>query len=515
MTTDGPKSCLGCPSYLKAEDTAGHFRKNINAPGCARFGHILGKHGLKPQQNEKIAQHFASRCPSYGEPQPSRLLDFKLQVTFPDPDTIGVQGQGQELVSTCVSCANFVQPEAVAEELGWAAGACAAKGKLILPTRTRIEADGCEQRTIGTPRRTTRGMMLLPEFEDAFNLNYDPVRDFFKAQTAGLVDPKDYPTDKAVSTADQGEGIRAWRKVEDKDTGMAVYLPIYDASKFSEEERESIPQTGDDEHPELYVDHNKAIYTVAVCWTELDETPALWGPAGVGKTEFFRHMAWLMQLPFVRISVTGSTELDDLAGKMHFSKETGTYFEMGRLPKAWSKPCVICLDEPNVGQPDVWQFIRPLTDNSKQLVLDMAKGQKVSRHTDCYLGMAMNPAWDPRNVGAEEIGDADGSRLTHINMELPPPALEREILRERVQLDGWEIDNARLDTIMAIAEDVRGLIKEGTLPITWGVRDQIKVARATRWFDHLTAYRRARADALEPEAREALLAVVRAHVPTD
>jgi hypothetical protein len=97
-------------------------------------------------------------------------------------------------------------------------------------------------------------------------------------------------------------------------------------------------------------------------------------------------------------------------------------------------------------------------------------------------------------------------------IELPPPQLEREIIKARVKLDGWEIDDERLATIMAIAEEIRGLCKEGTLPITWMIRPQIKVARASRWFDMVTAYRRAVGDYLEPEALDALLDVVRAHV---
>jgi MoxR-like ATPase len=252
----------------------------------------------------------------------------------------------------------------------------------------------------------------------------------------------------------------------------------------------------------------------AIAWTELDETPALWGEAGTGKTELYRHLAYLMHLPFERISITGSTELDDLAGKMHYSPEKGTYFSYGRLPRAWTKPCVICIDEPNVGQPDVWQFLRPLTDNSKQLVLDQNNGEAIKRHQDCYMGMAMNPAWDPKNVGTAQIGDADARRLWHIFLELPPEVLEREIIANRVALDGWEIDKERLDTIMAIAGELRGLIKDGTLPITWGLAQQIKVARASRWFDMVVSYRRAIGDYLEPDALEVLLDVVRANVVT-
>lgn len=512
--TDVPKSCLSCPSFSNNHQTMQLMKKSVGAGTCSRYGNVLGKPGIKAVQEEKLAVLFAEKCPSYGQPRPTHQLEYRLQVALPDPATIGVTQYEPEKVTSCAMCTHFVRDDAVARELGWTVGACAARGKLILPTRQSIEARTCEVRSLGQPRHSTEGMTLLPEFDDAFNMAYDPVKQFFKAKQAGLVDPTEWATDKPVTADDDTSGIRAWRKIEDKDSGNLVYLPIYKREHFTPEQQDQIPTTGDDEYPEDYVDHNKAIYKVAVAWTALDETPALWGPAGVGKTEFFRHMAWLMQLPFIRISITATTELDDLAGKMHFSKETGTYFKLGRLPKAWTEPGVVCLDEPNVGQPDVWQFIRPLTDNSKQLVLDQNEGERYPRHDDCYLGMAMNPAWDPKNVGATELGDADGSRLSHINMELPPAALEREIIRTRVSKDGWDIDNPRLDLLMGVAVDIRALCDDEELPITWGIRDQLKVARALRWFDTVTSYCLARADALEPQAREALLTVVRSHVPS-
>jgi hypothetical protein len=123
----------------------------------------------------------------------------------------------------------------------------------------------------------------------------------------------------------------------------------------------------------------------------------------------------------------------------------------------------------------------------------------------------MNPSWDARNIGAAPISDADNSRLFHIEVTLPPEHVERRIIKERVKLDGWEIKEEQLKMLMGIALELRALAENGTLPVSWGVRDQIKVARALRWFGTLTAYRRATADALEPEARRALLAVVEAH----
>lgn len=514
--TNALNTCLTCPSYLKPEDTPSKFKKSIASPMCGRFGIVLGKPGLNAQQAGKLAAHYGSRCNSYGEPLPPLPVEKRFTVALPDPEARQPSEDSgkRDACRTCASCTKFIGEQYVASELGWTAGLCSAKGKLILSNQQVFEARDCEYREWGTIRKSTTGVHLFPEYEDAFQLNVDPVRAYFKHK-GEVAEPMEYESDKEVTEQEAADGIRAWRRVPDPaGSGNEVFLPIYRFDYFDTDEQNKIPRTGDDEHPELYVDHFGGVYLAAVAWTELDETPAAWGEAGVGKTELYRHLAWLMCLPFERISITGQTELDELAGKMRFIPDRGTFFQYGRLPLAWSKPCVLVIDEPNVGPPDVWQFLRPLTDNSKQMVLDMNEGERIKRHTDCYLGMAMNPAWDPKNVGTMQIGDADANRLFHVFIELPPESLEREIIVNRVKLDGWELDSQRLDMVMNIAKDLRALAADdGELPITWGIRPQIKVARALRWFDPITAYRRAIGDYLEPQAQESLLAAVRAHVP--
>lgn len=505
------KSCLSCPSLLSASDAGTFFRKSIGTPVCARYGKPIGRITSKRGEVEAIAKHFASKCESYGEPRPAApdWSAAKFTVMLPDPEVLGTVPANPHMVSSCAGCKNFVREDLVANELGWTTALCAAKGKLLLANRYTLEARACDVKDFGPVRTSTTGLMYLPEYDDNFVGNSDPIR-AYKKQAAQWVDPTEYESDRPVAPEDAHK-IRAWRKITDPATGNSVYLPIFRRDFFTPEEQALIPATGDDEHPEDYVDHNFYVYKVAVLWTELDETPAFWGKAGTGKTEFGRHMAYLMQVPFHRFSITGSTELDDLAGKMHYTEGIGTHFEKGRMVKAWESACVMVVDEPNAGPPDVWQFLRPMTDNSKQLVLDQSAGERSDRNLDCYLMMAMNPAWDVLNVGTQPIGDADANRLMHLYIELPPEPLEREIITKRCSHDGWEIPPETLNMVMRIAKDVRALTDNQTLPISWAIRPQIKVARALRWFDPLTAYKMASADYLEPEQQQMLLDVVRSH----
>lgn len=477
---------------------------------CGRYGIVLDRPTWDdPDQGKELRKQKARNCPSYGEELPPVPVEHRLTIAFPESNASRPE-EPDGLVNTCATCKNFVRDDVAFEATGLMTGYCAAKGRLILPARQRIEARDCEYREFGPVREDMPvDFTFLPEYADNFG-KYDPVAAFLAAKEDD-VDPAVYESDREVTDAEKADGIRAWRRVTDNNDHEA-FLPVYDTSIFTEDELDMIPKSGDPEHPELYVDHFGGVYMAAVCWTELDETPMCWGEAGTGKTELFRHLAYLMQVPFRRMSITGSTELDDLAGKMLFI-DNETKFQYGRLSSAWTRPGVICIDEPNTGPADVWQFIRPLTDNSKQLVLDMNKGEVIKRHPDAYLGMAANPAWDVRNVGALPIGDADANRLFHMHVPLPDEALEKEIIKARVKLDGWEIEEPMLKMVMRIATDIRALATESIVPITWAIRPQIKVARALRWFDPITAYRRAVVDFLDPEAGEQILNIVRSHAP--
>jgi MoxR-like ATPase len=504
-----PKSCLTCTNLVRESDVSKRYGRATGTAMCAKYDKPIGTAATRePDRFKFVADKVGSTCKGWNtkaDDKPKRTY----RVAFPDLNAPEGSGEGDPQVNTCFSCKHFAPSDVVMSEWGWVTGACGLKGELVPEGAATYVGRKCGVSEFGTKRASLLGVTLLPEYDEEF-LTPDLVAAFL----SDTFDPMTYPTDKPLTKDDEAAGIRAWKKIVDKerpDFDTGVFLPIYDVTRYDEITLAKIPKTGDDEHPEDYLDHNNAIYKIAVLWTELDETPALWGPAGVGKTELFRHIAWQMQLPFERISVTASTELDDLAGKMHFDAGKGTYFQYGRVPAAWQKPGIILLDEPNVGQPDVWQFLRPLTDNSKQLVLDMNEGERIPRNVDAYMGMAMNPAWDPRNVGAATIGDADGSRLMHLYMDLPPEQIEEQIIVTRCQHDGYTIPKPMLKTVMAIARELRGMCEQGTLPMSWGIRPNVKVARATRWFALTDAYRVAVADFLEPQQSEIVLDIVKAH----
>lgn len=517
----GGKSCYNCPQNLTSVGQIGTMGRGIGGNLCPLKLLAIGRPGTATSQ--PVTQ--AKKCDSYGTPKAemsANALRAAIEIPVAFPTVITEEPKNPAMVNSCLDCEHFIPEGIVTALTGWKTAMCGARGALILSDRLGTYASRCPTKSragkslsVFNPDDVAKTVInLLPEYREGFG-KVDPLAEFKRNSS---INPRTYPTDNKVSGEADRIGVRAWRKIEDpKGRGKTVFLPIFDYDRLPVSQQAIVPSTGDDEHPEWYVDHGGWVYKLTVMWTKLIETPAIWGPAGVGKTELFRHMAWLMCLPFERVSITGSTELDDIAGKMMYTPEKGTYFHYGRIPLAWQKPNVLCLDEPNVGPPDVWQFLRPLTDDSKQLVLDQNVGERITAHPGCYLGMAMNPAWDARNVGAAVLGDADGSRLMHLYMGLPPAEVEKSIIMRRVMADKWDERQAEtaIKTVMLIAAELRKLGDDGVLPISWGIRSQIKVTRLLPYMSFPDAYRAAVVASLEPQAAQAVLDVVNQYVRED
>lgn len=516
-TSDSPatvKSCGTCPSFLSVGEAARYFRKSIGAPMCARFARPLAM----PSASASVVgtmEKIGTACKSHGLPQPSEPTAYHTEVALPDPSRrteLDDFNPDKNLVKTCMQCANHIPEEVVEEATGWTASACAATGRLILGNRKMAEARNCEYRRV--PFGGVVPLMLdlfLPAYMDTTVKMVSPVEAFLKGDT--IPDPLDYPTDREVTEEESDRGIISWRRLIDPEgEGGEVYLPVFSPKIFSDEEKNLIPKNGDKERPEFYIDHNGAAYRIAVLWMELDETPAAWGEPGVGKTEVGRYLAWMMQVPFHRISIKESTEVAELEGAREFSPEEGTWFRDGRFVKAWQSICVMVIDEPNMGRPEVTAFLRPAFDNSKTIVIDSDGGRQAVRGDYCFPLLAMNPAWSPLHVGTNQLSAADASRLMHIFFDFPEPKVERRIISTRTTLDGWEIDNARLDMVMYISDIMRKLVREGTIQATWGIRENIKVSRALLFFSPISAYRMALADYLEIQQQQIVLDQVKANL---
>lgn len=526
---DEKKTCLDCPMLLQAGDGSS-MCKAKNIPLKFRTWDVKTAE-LAYEQQASSCEFYGIKFPPETRPwdeyhRPNVIWPVSRATTRPTIPRLSESG------FSCVKCKHFI-PEnlmrgSVALTPANFIGLCGSKGVAIPSGQQTIAAGDCLNYELGDfPVEGIYSIKLGPTYSPEYLAKRAGAR--INHLPAGF-DPTIFTSELEVTPEQKAMGIRAWVGIKDPKSTNKVYLPIYERAyiykqdflrqpegtnveKFQSQEVLKIPNTGDDTMPGSYIDHSGLVYKVAVAWVELDETPALIGEAGNGKTELLRHIAWIMQLPFERITITATSEVDDLAGKFLF-EDGETVFHKGRLSRAWAKPNVVCLDEPNTGPNEVLQFIRPLIDNSKQLVIDQDKGQMIFRDAGCFLGMAMNPAYDYKNVGANTMADADNSRLLHLEVSLPPEIVEREIVKARLLAkDDWNIPDRLLDAVMSISRTLREMSKDGEVPFSWGLRVQIKVARLLKWFDFHDAYLIAMGSSVDDATQEQILAVVTANTP--
>lgn len=508
------KDCKDCPSYLEGDDAVENaFSRGANTPMCVRFGHVLAAPALGSDHNRKVRQGFAIKCESYGQ-----LAPVPVSIT-----SAGRIAEPQELPDTpsrvqprvCNGCVHVITDVAMSEEHGYTVSACSLYGKLIFDPV--MEASSCQYGFPGQPGRINeaRNLRLLPPYRDGYIPDAQAVVDEILSKGGhGVHDPFAYDSDKEVTETDARNGIRAWREIKDpQGECQSVYLPIFRKDIFTEEQQALIPQAGgpdDEAHPELYVDYAGLLYDYAVCSWELDWTHCLISDPGLGKTEFFRFVAWLKQNPFYRFSFTASTETDDMVGKLMFG-DGKTFWLDGRITIAYQTLCDSVCDELSLAPNECKQLLRSMMDNSKQLVLDQGTGTTVKRHPMGRMGIAINPPWDIRNLGSEDFADAETNRMTFTYVPYPDAAVEKHIIKTRCALIGYEIPETKLDKLIKIGQDILEATKQGTFPGSWGIRQQIKVAQLTKFFSVDRAVNKAALEYYDPVVTDNVRQMIGTH----
>lgn len=276
-----------------------------------------------------------------------------------------------------------------------------------------------------------------------------------------------------------------------------VWLPRYDEARYDEQTQRDVPSLDG-----IYIDHSDLLYRMAVAYLT-DHVAALWGDAGVGKTEGVEHVARLTRQPFARISVKWATQVDDLIGRWALREGSMEWID-GRFTKAWRGGYIVCVDEPNCGKDEVWQALRAPFDGAKMLVLDEKDGERIPRHPQSRVFAAMNPSWDARFVGTQPVNDADLDRMQHITVPYPPIEVEREIMALKAP---W-VDADTADKMLTVARDIRTAVESQSIRISFGVRKMLKWADLLAYMGPVPAFRQAVTEWMQPREARLLTDIV-------
>lgn len=520
------KSCSTCPSLVKAADTRAIFRRDVGADVCRTTGAILSRPGMDAAADERLKVEKAEPCPHHGKIPIGKPADLVAQVAVGDPRVIRVTKPGTvahaDRAKACNNCVHFIQPHAVKAAYGWNVGMCDVRGRLVFSADFVNTADECETAERGRPREDADGVILLPEYEGGSAAVFVGGRGKGSTGPANIqkhwdIDPREYPTDRPVTPEEAAMHIRAWRRVDDPEGGDPVEMPIFDGFALLgidpttiDPEDDPIRRTYGEYRPDLYVDHQGLLYDLARLLIDVEYTPILIGPAGVGKSEIGVVLAYMMDVPAYVLDVDKGTDIFQWVGEgklntvIHTDPVTGqesvvneSIFVPGDFTEHYDKPGVIIVNEPNLRQ-EVYEFLRSAMGVKEVAIKGTDTRIKQGFYT--FLLCTQNPSDDPRYVGVEPMNVADIDRAAPVALSLPPENIEREIIIKHCkERDDYDLPPALLDKIMQIAKDIRQSIDNGDLPIAWGIRTQVKVARLTRVFSIHKAYRRAIVDILPEE----------------
>lgn len=509
-------SCDACPSCVSStEAIAVYPRVRLDSDVCVRFGHMLSRPGQPEAVSVRIKKTQAEQCPSFGAPQPSPLPEYPTaQIAAGDLQAIATLGtlpprERDEIPRTCTGCQYFVTVSAVKSELGWNAGLCAINGRLLPPIRFTEEPKTCPYGRRGEPRDTVMDVLLLPAYDPSIaaaarvqKTSVPPIE-----PSKHRIDPRDYESDKPIDDDDRRLHIRAWRQVDDPEGRRdPLYLPIFDGpALYGRDPRGTFGKY----RPDLYVDHHGALYDLVSEMYEQGKTIILQGPAGTGKTEMACWLAWLMDVEFTRFAIRPNTEPEEIVGtRALIESENGTQvtgWDVGPLPRALTKPGIVDIDEYNASNDDLLFFIRMLLDEGRILL----GNEYFEQHPFNFCIATQNPPHDPIYRGVQQISAADFSRVSGMAVGYPPESVERAILTERCKDFGFDLDPVICDKIIQVSTDLRRQCSEGTLMMSWGVRENIDVAIKTNYYSFEKAYRRAATDLLEPQVADIIMASVR------
>lgn len=209
------------------------------------------------------------------------------------------------------------------------------------------------------------------------------------------------------------------------------------------------------------------------------------GDSGSGKTEIAYMLAKKFNLPFEMFDMGSKMDpIASLIGSHRVSPSKGSYFDRARFTHAIQKKGLIILDEISRAAPLTNNILLPVLDSRKVLHLDMATSEEVQElvvNAECQFISTANIGFE--YSGTHQLDRALEERFRLIKFDYPPADKEAEILIIRKN-----VSKKDADTIVKVANNIRAMVKVGTLPKGVSLRHTLDCAELVHGgFDIISA----------------------------
>jgi len=198
-------------------------------------------------------------------------------------------------------------------------------------------------------------------------------------------------------------------------------------------------------------------------------SPALLvGETGIGKTTIINHLAKKEKKILHRISLNGSTTVDEIIGKFVPKGKKIEWID-GLLVQAMKKGDWVVFDEINSATSDILFCLHALLDDDRKLTLLENEGEIIYGHKDFRFFATMNPTDD--YIGTKELNPALKSRFFPIlEIKHLEPKKEQALLVKKGS------DDAHATYLVSFATDLRKLKNELQISYFCSTRDLIQVS---------------------------------------
>lgn len=166
---------------------------------------------------------------------------------------------------------------------------------------------------------------------------------------------------------------------------------------------------------------------------EADAPVLLVGETGTGKTTLIRELAKEKGKELIRVSLNGSTSVEEILGKW-LVKEGTTYWQEGVLVTAMKKGHWIVFDEINAALPEILFTLHSLLDDDRKVLLPEKDNEIIHPHAEFRFFATMNPPEE--YAGTKDLNKALVSRFSAVlDIEVLDETNEIKVLHKVHNID--------------------------------------------------------------------------------